>query len=160
MGERGPLKDNVVAIDRGAGATHRPAPASRPRPRPIRPVKPQWLDEYAARVWDRAIEELERLGMVNPTTRELLISYCQAASSNHAAYRALTPNKSRGPDVLTRGRSKSDMHRGVVNPAWRVVYQSAALLERLGKALVLPHPAALLRAEMPEVADEDESDLD
>jgi hypothetical protein len=104
------------------------------------------------------VTELEPLGMLNPTTREILATYCVTASVNFNAYKAMTPNKKRGPDVIVPGARNGEPVR---SKSWGIFRESAALLESLGKALVLPHPNTLLRAELPSEFDEDdESDLD
>ena len=155
MGERGPLPKNVTPIRADVG--HQPAPARTRRARPVAPPKPSWLDDYGSRVWDRLVAELEPLGVLNPSHRELMIAYCEAASVNKRAWQQLMTNKRRGPDVLTPGRNPADdMVRA---KAWGIVRESAALLDKLAKSLIAS-PAALLRAEIPEFYDEDEDDLD
>ena len=93
MGARGvPSKKRSHLALVGKEGTHRPPKkTSRARAWPVAPVKPRWLDRYAASVWDRLVRELEPLGMLNPATRELLIAYCQAASVNFNAYKADRP---------------------------------------------------------------------
>ena len=59
---------------------------------------------------------------------------------------------------LERGARNGEPVRAKV---WGIVRESSKLLDQLARALVIPHPAALLRAELPEDADaDDESDLD
>ena len=160
MGARGVLPKKRSHLELvGKEGTHRPPKkTSRPRPRPVAPIKPRWLDRYAASVWDRLVRELEPLGMLNPTARELMISFCTTASVNFNAYKALTPNRRRGPDVLDRGRREGELVRA---KAWGILRESSKLLDQLGRSLVIPNPAALLRAELPEEHDpDDESDLD
>lgn len=155
MGKRGPLPQNVTPIRAEVG--HRPAPSRARRARPVAPLAPEWLDRYGRRVWDRVVAELEPLGILNPSQRELLAAYCQAASVNFAAWKALTPNKTRGPDVLSAGRRDKDPV--VKNPALSVLNQSARILDQLSRSL-LTSPAALMRAELPDYVLTDESDLD
>lgn len=159
MGARGYLPKRKSHLELvGKEGTHRPPKTtSRPRPRPIAPIKPRWFDAYASRVWDRVVAELEPLGMLNPTMRELLISYCTTASVNYNAYRELTPNRSVGPHILEPGY-RGELARA---KAWGIHRESSKLLDQLGRSLVLPNPNALLRAELPEEIDPaDESDLD
>ncbi|KKL12243.1 hypothetical protein LCGC14_2537710 [marine sediment metagenome] len=155
MGKSGPLPRNVSPIRADVG--HRPAPARSRRARPTPPSAPNFLDDYALRVWDRIIRELEPLGILNPSQRELLAAYCEVASVNRNAIIALTPNKRRGPDVNVPGANRGD--RAVRNPAWMTLRESSALLTRMSSAL-LTSPAALMRAELPDYEDDDESDLD
>ena len=155
MGRRGPLPSGVTPIRAGIGRRH--ASTSSRRGRPVAPRKPEWLDEYGSRVWDRLVVELEPLGILNPSQRELLAAYCQIASVNFAAWKEISPNKAQGPDILVAGRDDRDSL--VRSKAWGILRESAALLDRLSKSL-LTSPAALMRAELPPLEDEDESDLD
>jgi phage terminase small subunit len=115
------------------------------------------LDEYGSRVWDRLVDELEPQGILNPSQRELLAAYCQIASVNVAAWKELSPNRERGPDILVAGRDDRDSQ--VRSKAWGILRESAALLDKLSRSL-LTSPAALMRAELPAFEDDDESDLD
>lgn len=155
MGKRGPLPRGVTPIRAELG--HRQAPTSSRGGRPLAPRRPVWLDEYGSRVWDRLIAELEPLGILNPSHRELLAAYCAVASVNFAAWKELSPNKGRGPDILVPGRDDRDSQ--VRSKAWGILRESAALLDTLSKSL-LTSPAALMRAELPSFEDDDESDLD
>lgn len=155
MGSRGPLPQNVTPIRAEVG--HRPAPARTRRARPAAPSRPDWLDEYGARVWDRLIAELEPLGVLNPAQREIIAAYCMAASVNRSAWRELTPNKRRGPDILQAGRHPEDDL--VRSKAWGILRESAALLDRLSRSL-LTSPASLLRADIPDWTLPDDADLD
>ena len=155
MGKRGPLPKGVAPIR--AGIDRRQVSASSRRERPKAPRKPEWLDQYGSRVWDRLIAELEPLGIINPSQRELLAAYCAVASVNFAAWKQLSPNKERGPDILVAGRDDRDPQ--VRSKAWGILRESAALLDNLSKSL-LTSPAALMRAKLPLFEDEDVSDLD
>jgi P27 family predicted phage terminase small subunit len=155
MGSRGPLPENVSPIRAEVG--HRPAPARSRRASPTPPTAPDFLDEYARRVFDRVVRELEPLGILNPSHRELLAAYAEVASVNRNAILALTPNKRRGPDVAIPGSNRAD--RAVRNPAWSTLRESSALLVRMSSVL-LTSPAALMRAELPDYEPLDESDLD
>ena len=155
MGKKGPLPKNVSPIRADVG--HRPAPSRSRRARPMAPQVPPWLDDYAARVWKRVVAELEPLGVLNPSQREILAAYCEVASVNHSAYREIMTNKHRGPDVSVPGANRGD--RAVRHPAWMTLRESSALLTRMSTVL-LTNPAALMRAELPDYEDDDESDLD
>ena len=108
-------------------------------------------------MWDRLIAELEPLGILNPSQRELLAAYCAIASVNFAAWKVLSSSKKRGPEILVAGRDGRDSQ--VRSKAWGILRESAALLDTLSKSL-LTSPAALLRAELPPFEDEDVSDFD
>ena len=155
MGRRGPLPNGVTPIRDGV-TDQQVSPSSRGG-RPKAPRKPDWLDEYGSRVWDRLIAELEPLGILNPSHRELLAAYCQIASVSFAAWKQLTPNRERGPDILVPGRDARDSQ--IRAKPWGILRESAALLDTLSKSL-LTSPAALMRADLPSFEDDDESDLD
>lgn len=155
MGERGPDRSNVSPIRAEVG--HKPAPARSRRARPNPPIAPEWLDAYAHRVWKRVVRELEPLGVLNPSQREVLAAYCGVASVYHNAYRDMVANKRRGPDVTIAGSNRADGR--VRNPSWSTMRESARLLAEMSKILLL-NPASLMRAELPDYETGDVSDLD
>lgn len=56
----------------------RPLPKNEPKPRPVTPPCPKWLDTEAKREWRRVSKELERLGLLTIVDRAALAGYCQA----------------------------------------------------------------------------------
>jgi P27 family predicted phage terminase small subunit len=59
---------------------HRPLNRSEPKPRPIAPKCPTWLDADAKREWRRVAPELERLGLLTGIDMAALAAYCQSYS--------------------------------------------------------------------------------
>lgn len=59
---------------------HRPISDSTPRPRPVKPKKPAWLDKIARREWNRICKLLEPLGLLTQIDGAALGVYCQAYS--------------------------------------------------------------------------------
>ncbi len=144
--------DNVTPI-RGRPESG-PAPVQRRRTRA--PVKPRWLDPYASREWNRVVAELEPLGILNPSMREILTVYCEVASVNLAVWKTVSGNKD-GPEILIPSARKDGAQ--VKNPVLTVLNQSARLLDQRSRSL-LTNPAALMRAETPDLETGDESNLD
>lgn len=58
----------------------RPLPKNEPKPRPITPECPEWLDEIAKKEWQRVVPELERMGMLTCVDGAALEGYCQMYS--------------------------------------------------------------------------------
>ena len=53
-------------------------PKHEPKPRPLRPEKPSFLNDSAALLWDSLIDELEAVGVVTVVDQSALAGYCQA----------------------------------------------------------------------------------
>ena len=89
--------------------------------------------------------------------REILIVYCEVASVNFAAWKLLSQSTKDGPEILLPSAREDGAQ--VKNPVLTILNQSGRLIDQLSKSL-LTNPAALMRAEIPELETEDESDLD
>lgn len=48
-----------------------------PKPKPIMPKPPHWMDYYAKKEWDRVAPELERLGLLTIVDGAALENHCQ-----------------------------------------------------------------------------------
>ena len=59
---------------------HRPLNRNEPKPRPVIPPCPTWLDLEAKREWKRISTELDRVGLLTVVDRAALAGYCQAWS--------------------------------------------------------------------------------
>ena len=49
-----------------------------PKPKPIAPKMPKWLDEYAKEEWKRIVPELKSLGLLTQIDLAALAGYCDA----------------------------------------------------------------------------------
>lgn len=67
----------------------RPLNKDEPKPKPIAPKPPSWLDKEAKREWKRVAPELERLGLLTVVDGAALAAYCQAYSMWVAAQKAI-----------------------------------------------------------------------
>jgi P27 family predicted phage terminase small subunit len=61
-----------------------------PKPPPIAPKRPTWLDREAAAEWRRIVPILERLGLATVIDRASLAAYCQAWANYYHAQRDLS----------------------------------------------------------------------
>lgn len=67
----------------------RPLPENEPKPTPIAPKPPSWLDREAKREWKRLSRELERLGLLTAVDGTAFAAYCQAYSRWRQAEEAI-----------------------------------------------------------------------
>ena len=61
-----------------------------PKPRPIAPHCPTWLDREAKREWRRLAPALERLGLLTEVDGSALAGYCQAFARWQQAEKVMT----------------------------------------------------------------------
>ncbi len=89
MGRRGPTPKpaHLKALEGNPGK--RPLNKRSPRPRPVRPSCPSWVDSEAKAEWQRLAPELERLGLLTPLDRAAFTCYCQSYAHWVKAQRAL-----------------------------------------------------------------------
>lgn len=71
-----PTKLKILAGNPG----RRPLNTNEPKPKPISPKCPSWLDKEAKKEWKRVAPELERLGLLTIVDGAALAAYCQAYS--------------------------------------------------------------------------------
>ncbi len=78
MGQRGPApKPTRLRVIEG-NPSKRPLNKHEPKPRPVRPPCPQWLNKEAKKEWRRVVPELARLGVLTIVDRAAVAGYCQA----------------------------------------------------------------------------------
>jgi len=78
MAQRGrPRKPTNLKILEG-NPGKRPLPVNEPKPRPITPPCPSWLDREAKKVWNRLMPELERLHLMTIVDGEAFAAACQS----------------------------------------------------------------------------------
>lgn len=56
----------------------RPLPQNEPKPTPISPECPKWLDREAKNLWKQLVPELERLGLITVIDGEAFAAACQS----------------------------------------------------------------------------------
>jgi P27 family predicted phage terminase small subunit len=80
MGARGPAPKptHLKLLEGNPGK--RPLNQNEPKPKPIAPKPPSWLDKEAKKEWKRVAPELERLGLLTVVDGAALAAYCQAYS--------------------------------------------------------------------------------
>lgn len=90
MGARGPApKPTRIKLLQG-NPDRRPLNLAEPRPRPMVPPCPPWLDLEGKREWKRITRELDRVGLLTVVDRAALAGYCQAWSRWRDAEMALS----------------------------------------------------------------------
>ena len=149
MGRRGPapLPSNVTKM-RG---TNRPGRSrNEPKPRPIAPPCPRWLDQMARAEWHRVAPELERLGLLTEVDGTALAAYCDAYARWRKA-RAILATK--GLTFTTKtGYTQQRPEVAILNTAMTTVRQ---FCQEFGLT-----PSARARIQVPEPEGDGEEDLD
>ena len=80
MGRRGPAPTPTALRVLKGRTDHRPLPIGEPRPAPIMPRCPLWLDDEGKREWRKIAPKLFRLGLLTEVDGEALACYCQSLS--------------------------------------------------------------------------------
>jgi P27 family predicted phage terminase small subunit len=134
MGKRGP-KPKPVELKRLEGN-----PGARPlnddAPQPSgRPVRPDYLPDYACEVWDRLVGAMPT-AIYTAADQDLLAAYCMAAHLHREAAR----------QAEDEGMVLDGKERKYVNPCLRVLSDSAQKMAVIGSRLGLdPAARATLR---------------
>lgn len=110
-----------------------------PVPRSVFPEKPVLTTEVASDCWDRAVVELEAMGVLHASDRDALEIYCEMFGTWRLAQTMVSTE-----GITVEGRDKNP----VTNPAWRVARDAAGLVKSLGEAFGLT-PAARSRLDLP-----------
>ena len=111
----------------------RPLHTNEPMPRQGAPDKPDDLSPVASEEWDRIVPELDRLGILSPLDRTMLVVYCEAVEIY-----TLALAKVRESGVLIKGARGSER---VKNPALQIVRDFASMIRVFGSDLGLtPRP--------------------
>lgn len=76
MRGRKPKPTNLKLLEGNPGK--RPLPANEPKPRPISPKCPAWLNREAKRLWKKLMPELERLGLMTIINGPAFEAVCQS----------------------------------------------------------------------------------
>lgn len=78
MGKRGPKPEptNLKIIKGNPGK--RPLNKNEPKPKPIKPECPEWLNEHAKKMWEKISPELDRMGLFTMIDGEAFSVACQS----------------------------------------------------------------------------------
>jgi P27 family predicted phage terminase small subunit len=78
MGARGPAPTPTALKVLRGNPGRRPLNRAEPRPRPVAPVMPRWLEPEAKAEWRRIVPKLSRVGLLTEVDGACLAGYCQA----------------------------------------------------------------------------------
>ncbi len=129
---------------------HRPINTDTPKPRPIAPKCPSWLDPEARKEWRRVAPELERLGLLTGVDRAALAGYCQAYARWRQAEKVLDE---KGLTFTTATGYEAPRPEATI--ARQMMVQMRAFCVEFGLT-----PSARGRMTLPEVADDDDNPFD
>ncbi len=122
----------------------RPINQDEPKPRPIAPKCPSWLDKEAKREWKRVAPELERLGLLTVVDGAALAAYCQAYARWKQAEELI---KREGMTVTT------DSGYMMPHPAVKIAEKAQQLIKSFCAEFGLT-PSSRSRMQVPGVKDE------
>ncbi len=126
-----------------------------PKPKPVAPKCPSWLDREAKREWKRVAPELEKLGLFTQIDGASLAAYCQAVSTMIRAQKELQAHiKATGKMTITY-TNKAGAENEVPHPAVKIFEDAAKLV----KAYVVEFgltPAARTRMATPPAKEEED----
>lgn len=134
MRGRKPTPTKIKLVKGNPG--HRPPPPNEPKPDPVVPKCPSFLDREAKKEWRRMVKELGGLGMITRIDRAVLAKYCEAYSQWSQASRKI---QELGMVFKTEGKSKTVRRRDgseetvktgggfpIINPYFRIADNAKA----------------------------------
>ncbi len=92
-------KPTALKVLQGTARPDR-CPANEPKPKPIAPEPPAWLDRTGKATWRKYAPMLERLGLLTEADGESLAAYCAAVSRYVAATKRLKKVTRENPDDI------------------------------------------------------------
>lgn len=124
-----------------------------PKPPPVAPRCPAWLDKLARREWRRIVPVLDKLGLLTHADMSALAGYCQSYSRWQQAEEQID---SKGLTI-----EESRVHYSIVkaNPAVAIAQKERQLMLSFGARLGLS-PSDRGRLTLPEVPIGDDDLLD
>lgn len=137
----------------------RPLPQNEPKPKPVAPKMPDWLDREAKREWRRVAPELERLGLLTVVDGAALAAYCQAYSQFVAATKELKAHQGEHGSLLITQVSYTGVENKKPHPAIKVANEAAQLVARYAAEFGLT-PSARTRIQLPGQPDEEPSAIE
>ena len=150
MGRRGFAPEPTVLKVIKGNPGKRPLNVREPKPKPIKPTCPAWLDAEAKREWKRIVPELDSLGLLGKIDRAALAGYCECWSQWQQASRIL---QEKG---LTFKTPSGYMQQ---RPEVSIAQKSLSLLKGFCQEFGLT-PSARSRIQTPEADDGQESPFD
>lgn len=143
MRGRKPKPTHLRVLEGNPG--HRPINRREPKPTPVAPKPPSWLDREAKREWKRIAPELERLGLLTKVDGAALAGYCQA----YARWRA-------AEEIIKREGLTVTTESGYVmpHPAVKIAEKSMQLLRAFATEFGLT-PSSRARMTLPKVEEDD-----
>jgi P27 family predicted phage terminase small subunit len=143
MGRRGPAPkpSNIVKLEGNPG--HRKINRHEPKPRPIAPDCPEWLDPEAKAAWKRVLPILDRMHVLTVADGDMLAVLCQAVAELEQTTISLR-------DGLT---FKTDKGYVGQHPAVAIRHQAMRVIRAVGGEFGLS-PAARVRLIAPELQED------
>lgn len=153
MGRRGPPpQPTVLKVLRG-NPGKRPLPENEPKPRPIAPKPPAWLDPEARKEWKRVAPELERLGLLTCVDGAALETYCQHYAIMVRALKELKQHVKEHGTIMVTYTNKAGAENVVPHPAIKVANEAAKVMRAFALEFGLT-PSARARMALPGKRDE------
>lgn len=152
MGRRGPKpKPTHLRVLEG-NPSKRPLNTNEPKPAPIAPQCPDWLDDEAKAEWNRVEPELERLGLLTVVDGTALAGYCQTYARWRQAEEILQKH-GLTMEIMTKGGGTYLQQRPEVAIAQKSLQLIKAFCAEFGLT-----PSARSRMTLPGQKAEDEMD--
>jgi len=133
----------------------RPLNENEPKPRPIAPKCPSWLDREAKKEWKRVAPALERLGLLTEVDGAALAAYCQAYGTWVAAQKKineyLKENGKLTYEYTNKGGGTNEVPIPEISIAEKALKQMKAFCTEFGLT-----PSSRGRLSLPEQGEEDE----
>lgn len=121
MAGRGPAPKPTPLKVLAGNPGHQKLNRSEPKPRPVAPRCPAWLDKEAKKEWRRVAPELERLGLLTVVDMAALAGYCQSFSTWKTAaeaiaekgltYEAANGNIRQRPEVVIANKALAEVRQ-------------------------------------------------
>ncbi len=148
MGKRGPAPTptNLRVLRGNPG--QRALPQNEPKPRPVAPARPTWLDPEAKREWKRIAPELERLGLLTALDGAALTAYCETWATFVRARRELRAYVRANKTIMLEYVNQAGAANLMPHPAIKVAREAAAQLKVFAAQFGLT-PAARTGIEVP-----------
>jgi P27 family predicted phage terminase small subunit len=133
----------------------RPLNLNEPKPKPIAPKCPSWLDAEAKREWKRVSPELERLGLLTLVDGASLAAYCQSWSLYVDAQRAVIQYRKENGKLTVSYTNKAGATNESPLPEIAIAEKALKQIKMFCTEFGLT-PSSRGRMTLPEVGGEDE----